>query len=200
MRSHGRSPAATGRPLTTTTPPRLPLPPAAPAAGGGVDSVGCSYPLSSSGAPRCMIPSTCPLGFTMKKILIALLLSLSPAGAAELPASHEVCLKAKDYAGCVKSFTDTPPAFTTEKQYNECPPMYGYIGNSKCQSVACRVQLFGLGTNEPELGEKGHSCRKDNTIGRAVMKWGYNYAKASHNPACPNVELKRGERTTCGAN
>jgi hypothetical protein len=133
----------------------------------------------------------------MRKFLIPLLLLLSPAGAAELPASHEACLKAKDYSGCVKSFTNAQPALMTEKHDNECPPMYGYIGNGKCQSVACRVQWFGLGTNDPELGGKGHSCRKDNTIGRAVMKWGYNYAKASHNPTCPNVELKRGERTTC---
>lgn len=140
-----------------------------------------------------------PLSFTMEKFLILLLLSLSCVKAAELPASHEVCLKAKDYAGCVKSFTVAPPATApvADEKYNECPPMYGFIGNGTCQSVACRVQFFGLGTNDPELGGKGHSCRKDNTLGRAVMKWGYNYVKASYNPTCPNAELKRGERTTC---
>lgn len=133
----------------------------------------------------------------MKKFLFPLLLSLLPVGAADLPTSNEVCLKAKDYPSCVKSFTVAPPAPMADGQYNECPPMYGYIGNGKCQSVACRVQVFGLGKNDPELGGKGHSCRKDNTIGRAVMKWGYNYVKASYNPTCPNIELGRGERTTC---
>ena len=101
----------------------------------------------------------------MKRLLLPLLaaLALPAAVIANVdPEVHRICLKASDYAGCVKVQTEGSAASTrmiiqddaSISEGNACPDSYAYVGNGFCQRVYCDIKgmrLFAKG-HDPRLG------------------------------------------------
>lgn len=97
--------------------------------------------------------------------------SLPASTATPLPPYHDSCLKAVDYAGCVKTLSGEASKENTtniridqtnrpgllSEVGNQCPAGYGYAGGGRCRSVVCKgLGIFGR--NQKELGGKGHRC------------------------------------------
>jgi tetratricopeptide (TPR) repeat protein len=123
---------------------------------------------------------------------------------------HEKCLKASDYKGCIEVFSGAikdqiRPGTQNIKlnidtqvtaDCNQCPSEFAYAGGGYCRRVMCDFGgLFGAG-HHPDLAGKGMGCPK----GRGQMRWGKwddEKVRASNNPECPSIQLKKGWQNTC---
>ncbi len=131
----------------------------------------------------------------MKHLLLPLIaaLALPTAGYAEVdPKVAEFCLKAADFAGCVKTMTtkstDIPSMRLiqgkTELTGNTCPSGYVYVCAGNCRgfersSLSQLLTIDGVG-----LWRAGHVTRP---------KWAYYFkltdlTKAVYDPSCPDKE------------
>lgn len=133
------------------------------------------------------------------------------------PLHHEACLKAVDYAGCVRTLSGQGQKESTtviridqtnrpgllSEVGNQCPGGYGYAGGGRCRSVICKgLGIFGK--NQNELAGKGHRCgggaealNQGILWGRGTLAWGNDYVNASFNPGCPSKEMNIGDLSTC---
>jgi len=147
----------------------------------------------------------------MKKLFLLLASALLiPAANAVEEDIHEKCLKASDYKGCIEIFSGAikdqiKPGTQNIKlnidtqvtaDGNQCPSEFAYAGGGYCRRVICDfVGLFGAG-HHPDLAGKGMQCPK----GIGQMRWGEwddEKVRASINPECPDLQLKKGFQNTC---
>ena len=142
----------------------------------------------------------------MRKLLIhtgAFLLAL-PAMAQVDPKIHKLCIEAKDYAGCVRSMTNSSElqkSTTTvrvvegerELTGNSCPEDMAYAGAGWCSDIICISRSSG---HSPGLGGKRWGCPKLLGMGYA-MSWGNSKVKATHDPSCPTDPPQIGWSSSC---
>ena len=95
----------------------------------------------------------------MKRLLLPLIAIFAfptAVNAGVDPEVHRICLKASDYAGCVKVQTEGIAAPTrmiiqegaSISEGNACPDSHAYVGNGYCQCVFCDIggaRLFASG-------------------------------------------------------
>ena len=147
----------------------------------------------------------------MKKLLLLLASAfLIPAAYAVDAVVHKKCLKASDYKGCIEVLSgaikdQVKPGTQNIKlnidtqvtaDGNQCPSEFAYAGGGYCRRVICDFAgLFGAG-HHPDLAGKGMRCPK----GIGQMRWGKwdeEKVRASNNPECPDIQLKKGFQNTC---
>ena len=131
----------------------------------------------------------------MKRLLLPLLaaIALPTAVNAEIDKkTAEFCLKAADFAGCVKTMTtkstDIPSMRLiqgkTELTGNSCPSGFAYAGAGNCRSIErARLNEF-LTIDAIGLWRAGHV---DRPVWHTYYKLGY-LTKAVSDPNCPDRE------------
>ena len=143
----------------------------------------------------------------LQAVLLSTLFLSTPAFAASEPEFHDLCLEAKDYAGCVRAMTTdvTAPQVqiidqtnrlgVRQEMGNACPSGMAYAGNGSCRNIVCyRGGIFG--SNAEGLGGKGHKCPRYGFT-RLTMAWGNSYMPAVNNPNCPQREPSIGSLSSC---
>ena len=130
----------------------------------------------------------------MKRLLLApLLLGFIPFANANVdPKVAEFCLKAADFAGCVKTMTtkssDIPSMRLiqgkTELTGNSCPSGFAYAGAGNCRSIERAGFNEILTVDAIGLWRAGHV---DRPVWHTYYKLGY-LTKAVSDPNCPDRE------------
>ena len=132
------------------------------------------------------------------------------------PKIHNLCVEAKDYAGCVRAMKgDTSPAAirTINSQGadiaegNQCPSGSAYMGGGNCQQVQCEYTTAGairaLGHDSLIAGKKDKNgkdvwgCPYKLFLGRGRLRLTGAVLRTTNNSACPTGEPKLGFNNTC---
>ena len=148
----------------------------------------------------------------MKRLLLPLLAALAlPASvsAGVDPEVHGICLKASDYAGCVKVQTQGIAAPTrmilqegaSIAEGNECPDSHAYVGNGYCQRVFCDIggaRLFASG-HDRRLGGKGWECKPRWDFAGGSLKFSTDApaVRTSFDKRCPSEQPEIGRNNSC---
>ena len=148
----------------------------------------------------------------MKRFLIPLLAALALPTSAQANVDqkvHRICLKASDYAGCVKVQTKGSSASTrmtiqqdaSISEGNACPDSYAYVGSGFCQRVYCDIKgmrLFAKG-HDPRLGGKGWVCKPRVDFAGGSLKFSTNNTpiRSSFDKRCPSEEPEIGRNNSC---
>ena len=143
-----------------------------------------------------------------------LLMSSYPAVAQGVePKVHQMCVEAKDYAGCVRAMTTNVSAPPVQRlinsqgadiaEGNQCPAGWAYVGGGNCQEVKCVYNTatglgFDTGHDQRVAGKSNWRCKGSFWYGAGVMQLVGN-ARTSINPDCPPGEPKIGYNSTCTA-
>ena len=134
-------------------------------------------------------------------VLAVIFATIPAANASEVaPAIHELCLKAVDYAGCVRAQSGEPdePAYSG----NKCPANHAYIGDGKCQRVYCDWVGLGGGHHEPLVaGKSTWRCGNNYNFWKDELQVGVLRLGATVNVEqsndCPSVGPKIGWKSSC---
>ena len=132
----------------------------------------------------------------MKRLLLApLLLGFIPFANANVdPKVAEFCLKAADFAGCIKTMTtkstDIPSMRIiegkTELSGNSCPNNFAYVGAGKCRSfVMSNTFRNALNIDGVGLWRAG---QVEKPTWNSYYKLGENITKAIYDSKCPDKE------------
>ena len=112
---------------------------------------------------------------------------------------HNLCLKAQDYAGCVKLQSvklDQPKAVG-----NSCPIGYAYVGQNACLEVTCDRGGFRTlaSGHDPRLGGKGWACRPrwDTSGGSLNFGGAIDSKELAFDERCPSIEPQVGRNNSC---
>ena len=152
----------------------------------------------------------------MKRYLISLLaaIALPTAVNAEKIDKEiaEFCLKATDFAGCVKTMskeTNIKKIVPDEKKsgdeesliVNSCPEGNAYVGNGLCRKVECEYPMdtfkAAKGHDQTVAGKSDWSCKKKIFKGVGLLTLGSEFTKATINEVCPNSEPEIGWKSSC---
>ncbi len=139
--------------------------------------------------------------------------AIANANAVEVdPKIHNLCIEAKDYAGCVRAMKgDTSPGTirTINSQGadiaegNKCPAGMAYIGGGNCQMVRCFYPATDLGHDQLIAGKKDRSgkdvwgCKYNWLRGAGEMRLVGVATRTSNDTNCPSGEPKLGFNSTC---
>ena len=148
----------------------------------------------------------------MKRFLFPLIAALALPTAVNAgvdPEVHRICLKASDYAGCVKVQTEGLAAPTLKiiqegaaiAEGNACPDSHAYVGNGYCQRVYCDTdgaRLFASG-HDRRLGGKGWACkpRWDGAGGSLKFSTKNPVVPTSFDRRCPSEAPEIGRNNSC---
>jgi hypothetical protein len=148
----------------------------------------------------------------LKSLLLPLITALTlptTVNAGIDPEVHRICLKALDYAGCVKVQTEDLAAPTriiiqegaATVEGNSCPDSHAYVGNGYCQRVYCEMRgarLFARG-HDRRLGGKGWGCKPRWDFAGGSLKFSTNNSavRTSYNNRCPSEEPEIGRNNSC---
>ena len=148
----------------------------------------------------------------MKRLLLPLIATLAfpTAVNAEVdPEVHSICLKASDYAGCVKVQTEGIAAPTrmiiqegaSISEGNACPDSHAYVGNGYCQRVFCDIggaRLFASG-HDRRLGGKGWVCKPRWDFAGGSLKFSTDSpaVRTSFDKRCPSEQPEIGRNNSC---
>lgn len=125
----------------------------------------------------------------MKRFLLlgALALSATLSVSAQEPnGSHEMCLSATDYAGCVE--------FNSPKRIgNTCTAGYAYMGDGKCREVECRLKDL----HHPLITGKMWKC-KNWYLSPMKLSLGVQ-ADTIQDENCPTGEPEAGWNSICNS-
>ena len=133
------------------------------------------------------------------------LAAVLPAAANIDPELHQLCVDARDYAGCVE-MQQRPVAPGEPARLNACPAGHAYSGAGYCTRVICQSPRGGVFTriilssdgHDPDLAGKGNKCPRTGLISRTgSLRWGTDTVPAAHDPDCPNVNLDVGWQNSC---
>ena len=152
----------------------------------------------------------------MKRLLLPLLaaLTLPTAVNAEKIDKEiaEFCLKATDFAGCVKTMskeTNIKKIVPNEKKsgdeesliVNSCPEGNAYVGNGLCRKVECVYPMntfkAAKGHDQIVAGKSDWSCKEKFIRGVGLLTLGSEFTKAKVNDLCPNSEPEIGWNSSC---
>ena len=148
----------------------------------------------------------------MKRLLLPLLAALlfpTSVNANVDPEVHRICLKASDYAGCVKVQTEGSAASTrmiiqedaSISEGNACPDSYAYVGKGFCQRVYCDIKgMRWLARGHARLlGGKGWECkpRFDFAGGSLRFSTVNPVIRTSLDKRCPSEEPEIGRNNSC---
>ena len=126
--------------------------------------------------------------------------------------THELCIEAKDYAGCVRAMkgdtsSSTSRVITSQgadvAEGNQCTAGYAYIGGGNCQSVSCNYPATDLGHDQLIAGKIDRDgndvwgCKYNWIYGAGELRLTGAVTRTSNNPDCPEGEPELGFNNTC---
>ena len=141
---------------------------------------------------------------------LVLMTAISASAQGVDPKVHQMCIEAKDYAGCVRAMTSditSPQVIRNINQRgavisegNQCPSGFAYVGSGNCMEVKCQyhrsVTTRSFGHDKRVAGKPGWGCKHSFWYGAGTMTLEGN-ARTSVNPNCPPGEPKIGYNSTC---
>ena len=122
------------------------------------------------------------------------------------PKIHNLCVEAKDYAGCVRAMRgdSLDPRVTVDEGkaeivgFNSCPIGYRYKGNGYCGEVKCKdAGMWFVGRHNPILAGKDSWCKASGLGSGGRLDFTGDTVRASFDNNCPDFDLKPGWQSTC---
>ena len=123
---------------------------------------------------------------------------------------HQLCIEAKDYAGCVRAMKGDTSSRVVNSQGadiaegNKCTAGYAYIGGGNCQDVTCQYPSSPLGHDKLVAGLKDKNgkdvwkCKYDPWVyGAGNLRLTGAVTRATQDPNCPDGEPRLGYNSTC---
>ena len=127
----------------------------------------------------------------------------APSSSAPIdPSIKKECMKAVDFAGCVKTLSSderVPSGKRVEVDINRinatgntCPSGWAYVGGGYCLQVGCGF----VGHHDPRIAGKGWSCKGLGWLSKDLVLHG-DPVRATYSPSCPDVEPEIGRTSSC---